>query len=180
MWSRFASILSLLTAFAIHATADLDDIARERQSAKPWLNQSIVVQGVNLWVTPTTLLVGFVTIFYLYYAVILMAPKPSHVIASHILLTDHSDKAKEKLEDIKEKIGTDFDMFSSMAYVISACPSKSKGGNLGRFKPGVMVPPFDRAVFDETNPIRTTLGPIQTQFGWHLIYIHDRYIAPKK
>jgi peptidyl-prolyl cis-trans isomerase C len=39
-----------------------------------------------------------------------------------------------------------------------------------------MAPTFDRACFDPTSELRTTIGPIQTQFGWHLIYVQDRQI----
>ena len=37
-----------------------------------------------------------------------------------------------------------------------------------------MVPPFDKVVFDPNTKVKTVLGPVQTQFGWHLIYIEDR------
>ena len=36
------------------------------------------------------------------------------------------------------------------------------------------VPPFDKAVFEKENKVGSCIGPIQTQFGWHLIWIEDR------
>jgi peptidyl-prolyl cis-trans isomerase C len=185
--TSLVSVLSCcVVAFALSiitnavAAADLDDVARERHKAKPWYVKSIVLYDVNFFVTPATLIVAALSIFYLYYAFVLIAPKPATAVASHILLLDHSEKSRLKLVDAKAKIGTDFDKFAQMAAQISECPSKSQGGTLGKFQPGTMVPPFDRVVFAETSPVRTALGPIETQFGWHLIYIQDRFIPEEK
>jgi peptidyl-prolyl cis-trans isomerase C len=60
----------------------------------------------------------------------------------------------------------------------SKCPSgKSAGGKLGTFRPGEMVPPFNKAVFDKENKVGECIGPIQTNFGWHLIWIEDRNLV---
>ena len=45
---------------------------------------------------------------------------------------------------------------------------------LEKFTQGSMVPPFDKVVFDPNTKLKTVLGPVQTHFGWHLIYIEDR------
>jgi peptidyl-prolyl cis-trans isomerase C len=163
------------------AAADLDtDAALARHKAKPWYVKSIVLYDVNFFITPATLIVATLSIFYLYYAFVIIAPKPATAIASHILLMDHSETSRLKLVDAKAKIGSDFDKFVKMAALISECPSKNQGGTLGKFKPGTMVPPFDRIVFAATSPVRTALGPIETQFGWHLIYIQDRFLPEEK
>lgn len=95
--------------------------------------------------------------------------------ASHILIDDHSDVARDKLIKMKQEIGNDKHKFSKYAAEYSKCPSgKSSGGSLGKFGMGSMVPPFDRAVFDPKNKVGEVLGPVQTQFGWHLILVHER------
>ena len=108
--------------------------------------------------------------------------------ASHILIKGGAEAAN-KLDDIKldlmGKTNTDDDeddttysastllsKFSQAASKYSDCPSASKGGSLGSFRPGQMVKEFDTVVFNE--PIGTIHGPIQTQFGYHLIYIQSR------
>ena len=64
-----------------------------------------------------------------------------------------------------------FDQFSE-------CPSASKGGNLGTFKPGMMVKEFDKVCFSEE--VGKVHGPVETQFGSHLILITRRYEGEKK
>ena len=86
--------------------------------------------------------------------------------ARHILV-----KTQEKCEDIKTQIenGTDF---AEMAKAHSQCPSGQQGGDLGQFSPGQMVKEFDDVVFSgEQGKIH---GPVQTQFGFHLIEISSR------
>lgn len=86
--------------------------------------------------------------------------------ARHILV-----KTREECESIKTQIegGTDF---AEMAKKHSLCPSGQRGGDLGEFTPGQMVKEFDEVVFrDEVNKVH---GPVQTQFGYHLIEITSR------
>lgn len=54
--------------------------------------------------------------------------------------------------------------------------AQKQTGLLGTFPKGSMVPPFDKVCFDPATPVGTTVGPVLTQFGYHLIYIHDRKI----
>lgn len=106
--------------------------------------------------------------------------------ASHILIS--GDDADSKLEDIKQNIyktalkGKSADMgvepealmssFAQQARKFSTCPSGQKGGSLGCFGKGQMVPEFDKVVFNDQ--VGVVHGPIQTQFGSHLILITDR------
>ena len=87
--------------------------------------------------------------------------------ARHILVD-----TQEKCEEVKKQIegGSDF---AEMARQHSKCPSgKQCGGDLGEFSPGQMVPEFDSVVFSqETGKVH---GPVQTQFGYHLIEITSR------
>ena len=54
----------------------------------------------------------------------------------------------------------------------SQCPSGSKGGDLGEFGRGQMVPEFDTVVFSA--PLNQVQGPVKTDFGHHLIEITAR------
>jgi len=81
--------------------------------------------------------------------------------ASHILIKDRQ-LANELLKRIKKG-----ENFSNLAREFSTCPSKSKGGDLGWFSPGQMVPKFEEAVKKASRG--RAVGPVQTQFGFHLI-----------
>ncbi len=86
--------------------------------------------------------------------------------ARHILV-----KTQEECESIKKEIedGTDF---AEAAKKHSECPSGQKGGGLGEFSPGQMVKEFNDVVFNEE--VGKVHGPVQTQFGYHLIEITSR------
>ena len=62
--------------------------------------------------------------------------------------------------------------FSELAAENSMCPSSRKGGNLGTFGPGKMVPEFDHVCFSAE--VGVPVGPVKTQFGYHLIEVLDR------
>ena len=57
--------------------------------------------------------------------------------------------------------------FESAAMQSSLCPSKANGGDLGTFKSGMMVKPFEDAVV--SMEVGALSHPVQTQFGYHLI-----------
>ncbi len=90
----------------------------------------------------------------------------SKATARHILV-----KTQEQCNDIKDQIEKGSD-FTDMAKKHSLCPSGKQGGALGEFCPGQMVPEFDKVVFSEE--IGKVHGPVQTQFGFHLIEITSR------
>ena len=62
--------------------------------------------------------------------------------------------------------------FEEAAGKYSTCPSKDKGGDLGYFTKGQMVPEFEKAAFE--GEIGKVLGPVETQFGCHLILVEDK------
>lgn len=62
--------------------------------------------------------------------------------------------------------------FADVARKHSTCPSGKSGGDLGEFGRGQMVREFDEVVF--TGEVGKTLGPVQTQFGYHLIEVTKR------
>ncbi|HVA46425.1 MAG TPA: peptidylprolyl isomerase [Pirellulales bacterium] len=86
--------------------------------------------------------------------------------ARHILV-----KSKEACDDLKTQIEEGAD-FADLARQHSQCPSKNEGGDLGEFRPGQMVPEFDRVVF--SCPVGEVQGPVKTQFGWHLVEVTSR------
>ena len=63
--------------------------------------------------------------------------------------------------------------FAEVALKNSSCPSRTRGGDLGAFRPGQMVKEFDEVVF--SGEVGKVLGPVQTEFGYHLIEITKRW-----
>lgn len=87
--------------------------------------------------------------------------------AKHILVD-----TEEKANAIKAEIESGAKTFEEAAMEYSSCPSKAKGGDLGKFGRGQMVAEFDEAAF--TGELEKILGPVATQFGYHLIWIYER------
>jgi peptidyl-prolyl cis-trans isomerase C len=102
-----------------------------------------------------------------------VATTTAKATASHILVQG-GPEAKRKLLDIKVEIGEDSLKFGDAAAKYSDCSSASKGGDLGEFDPGKMAKEFDDVVFDPQTPIGVVQGPIQTEFGYHLILVKER------
>jgi peptidyl-prolyl cis-trans isomerase C len=86
--------------------------------------------------------------------------------ARHILVAteDECNNLKTQIEN-----GADF---AELAKTHSSCPSGTRGGDLGEFGQGQMVPEFDKVVFNDE--VGIVHGPVQTQFGFHLIEITNR------
>ena len=64
--------------------------------------------------------------------------------------------------------------FNTVAQQYSTCPSSAQGGSLGSFSPGTMVKEFDAVIFDAETQLGTVVGPVATQFGYHLIVVDKR------
>lgn len=86
--------------------------------------------------------------------------------ARHILVS-----TEEKANELKSAIENGAD-FAQVAKDNSSCPSSRDGGNLGTFGRGQMVPEFDQVVFSA--PVGEVQGPVQTQFGYHLVEVTER------
>ena len=86
--------------------------------------------------------------------------------ARHILV-----ETEQQCNDLKQQIEAGSD-FAEMAQQHSKCPSGQRGGDLGTFSQGQMVKEFDDIVFSAD--LGKVHGPIQTQFGYHLIEITSR------
>jgi peptidyl-prolyl cis-trans isomerase C len=92
--------------------------------------------------------------------------------AKHILMTDEAD-----ILEVKNEIDTGMD-FEEAARKYSTCPSKERGGDLGTFERGRMVPEFEDAAF--TQEIGLVGDPVKTQFGYHLLLVEERVEASVK
>lgn len=87
------------------------------------------------------------------------------VKASHILVDTEEEAAK-----LKSEIAGGLS-FEEVAKESSKCPSNARGGDLGFFQRGQMVPEFEAVAFDLE--LNTVSEPVQTQFGYHLIMKTD-------
>ena len=86
--------------------------------------------------------------------------------ARHILVA-----SEEQANELKQQIADGAD-FGDVAKQHSSCPSSANGGDLGEFGPGQMVPEFDKVIWNES--VGDVHGPVQTNFGYHLIEIVSR------
>jgi len=86
---------------------------------------------------------------------------PSKVRCAHILVP-----TKKRGEAVLARLQSG-ETFSTIAKEVSTCPSRRRGGDLGRFGRGEMVKAFEDAAFTlevgETSPL------VKTQFGYHVI-----------
>jgi peptidyl-prolyl cis-trans isomerase C len=98
-------------------------------------------------------------------------PPVEEVRARHILVKTE-DEAKAIIKELGE--GKDF---AELAKAKSTDPNKSDGGDLGYFKKGMMVPEFEAVVFT-MNKGDVTKVPVKTQFGFHVIKVEDKRVAP--
>jgi len=88
------------------------------------------------------------------------------VHAAHILV-----KKEDQAKSILSKINGGED-FGALAKKFSECPSGKNCGDLGWFGRGQMVKEFETAAFEGQKG--KVVGPVKTQFGYHLIKILDQ------
>ena len=100
---------------------------------------------------------------------------PEQRSASHILIAADKNadaatraKAKAKATELTQTVQAAPDRFAELARTQSQDPgSAAQDGSLGSFGRGMMVKPFEDAVFSmKPNEIR---GPIESDFGYHII-----------
>jgi len=89
------------------------------------------------------------------------------VSAKHILV-----KEEETCNAILASIQNGEKTFEEAAKESSTCPSGAKGGDLGEFGKGQMVAEFEQAAFAAS--IGQIVGPVKTQFGYHLIKVEKK------
>jgi peptidyl-prolyl cis-trans isomerase C len=162
---------------------------------KSWYLRSMRIPFISISVSPVTLLLlllvtGYVLLWL--YDIYKTLPRSEYCIASHILIRPphHSEfpdtaqlqaaltRWEQRLAQWSSQIDSHYtDRFVPVAQKYSACPSgQQAGGYLGKFYRGQMAAPFEKACFDLGTPAGKTIGPIETQFGYHLIYIHERLL----
>jgi len=106
-----------------------------------------------------------------------MFQQPAQVKASHILIkvdagADDAKKAeaRKKIEMVQQKIKAGGD-FAELAKEYSEGPSNTRGGDLGLFRRGQMVKPFEDTAFamkpNEVSDI------VETRFGYHIIKVYE-------
>ena len=139
--------------------ADAMKIAANRVLAESWL-----AEKVRADVTETT-------IQNAYDKFVADTASREQVTASHILLETEAD-AKAVIAALQD--GGDF---AALAKEKSTGPSGPNGGALGTFGRGQMVPAFETAAFDLAVGSYSDT-PVQTQFGWHVIKVDGKDIAP--
>ena len=89
-------------------------------------------------------------------------------VSAKNILTDSEEKCKEILAFIQNGEKT----FEDAAKEFSSCPSSQRGGDLGQFGKGQMVKEFEDAAFAAN--IGEVVGPVKTQFGYHLIKVEKK------
>ncbi|MBV8153138.1 MAG: peptidylprolyl isomerase [Candidatus Eremiobacteraeota bacterium] len=93
--------------------------------------------------------------------------KPEQVQARHILVADLATANKIEAQ---LKSGANF---ADLAKQYSTDPgSKDKGGDLGWFRRGQMVPAFDKVAF--TLPVGSISQPVKSPFGYHIIQVEGK------
>lgn len=96
---------------------------------------------------------------------------PEQVCARHVLV-ETADEADAVLSELES--GTDF---ATVAAEHGTDGTAQQGGDLGCIERGQVVPAFEEAVFDESAPVGEPFGPVETEFGQHVILIEERVEA---
>lgn len=88
--------------------------------------------------------------------------------ARHIVM-----KSEEELLAVRKRLEGGED-FSALAKECSTCPSAQDGGSLGSRLEGSMKPEMNKVCFDPTTQIGKVVGPIKTEYGFHLVVVDER------
>jgi len=86
---------------------------------------------------------------------------------SHILV-----ESEELCLELRNKIVSEEISFEDAAKQHSTCPSNERGGTLGSYERGQMVPEYDNVAF--TLAINEISIPVKTEFGYHLIKLNSK------
>jgi parvulin-like peptidyl-prolyl isomerase len=125
----------------------------------------------------------------------------AEVKASHILYSPKDDPdgaqslaaddpAWEEAKQLADKAATELravtdvtkreEQFAALAKAESDdTGSGARGGDLGFFNRATMVQEFGDAVFDKEHEKGEIIGPVKTQFGWHVLMFERSRAAPK-
>jgi len=101
--------------------------------------------------------------------------KVAHIMvrATTGLSVSDSIAAKQKIDEIYNKLKGGEDWNSLVAQFTDDASSKSKNGELQWFSAGRMIPSFEEASFALTKAGDIS-GPIQTPYGWHIIKLLEK------
>ncbi len=101
-----------------------------------------------------------------------MSVSPEKQLKARHILVKTEDEAKEIIKELEG--GADF---AELAKAKSTGPSGTKGGDLGTFGKGQMVPEFEAAAF-ALEVGEFSKEPVKTQFGFHVIKVEDKLDQP--
>jgi len=109
-----------------------------------------------------------------------MYTDPEQVHAQHILIkvaqnapADQVEAARKKAMEALKRIKKGEDFAAVAKELSDDAVSREKGGDLGFFRRGVMVPKFEEAAF-AMKPGEVSKEPVQTPFGFHIIKVLER------
>lgn len=158
---HFARVLSLLDA-----EKNFDAYSKECPNVKKDVERRTLVKMLfDKVLSPVTVSDDQVKDFYNKNLANFAAP--AQYGAHHILVKDE-ETAKKLIEELTK----DPSKFEEVAKNNSICPSKSQGGDLGKFSEGQMVTEFEEAC--KTAEVGKIVGPVKTQFGYHVIRVDNR------
>ncbi len=142
-----------------------DPIVREaiKEARNTILSKAYLDKRINELATPEKLK-------ELYLEEIKSIERQDEVHARHILVRTEKE-ANDVL--IQLKAGADFQM---LANTKSLDTESNNGGDLGYFQKNMMIPEFGEAVFALKKG--QISQPIKTPFGWHIVLVEDRRLAP--
>lgn len=97
---------------------------------------------------------------------------PASLRASHILLADEAaaEQAQSRLKSGEP--------FAKVAEEMSTDPSKQRGGDIGYFSKGQVIPEFEQAC--QSLKVGDVSKVVKTQLGYHLILLTERREAREK
>lgn len=109
-----------------------------------------------------------------------MYTEPEQIHARHVLIkvaenapADQVEAARKKAMDVLKRLKKGEDFAAVAKEMSDDAVSREKGGDLGLFRRGVMVPKFEEAAF-ALKPGETTKEPVRTPFGFHIIQVLER------
>ena len=112
--------------------------------------------------------------------------EPEQVHAVHVLVkvaenapAAEVDAAKKKAEDVAHRVAKGEDFASLAKQYSDDAMSKEKGGDLGFFRKGVMVPKFEEVAF-ALKAGEVTKEPVRTPFGFHVIKVLEHKVERVK
>ena len=161
--------LKQLMAFHLYAKMAVEEKLDETEEFKEMLEKArkeILAQtAINSVLNDITVTEEEMQAFYKENPDHFAEPESAH--AKHILV-DTEEKAQEIMASIEKGEVS----FEDAAKEFSSCPSNAQGGDLGEFGRGQMVPEFDQVAFEAE--IGKVVGPVKTQFGYHVIKVEGR------